>query len=39
MGKSLSGLYLRNCKMYEVDTWSGHWLRGVGVQNHGVTLI
>ena len=35
--KSLSGLYLRNCK--EVDTWYGHWLGAVGVQPHGVTLI
>ena len=37
-GKSLSGLYLRNCKAYEVDTWLVHWLGGVGVQRHGMTL-
>ena len=37
--KSLSGLYLRNCKVQEVDTWLGHWLKGVGVQRHGVTFI
>ena len=24
--KKLSGLYLDNCNMYEVDTWSEHWL-------------
>ena len=28
-GKSLSGLYLRNRKVYEVDTRLGHWL-GMG---------
>ena len=39
VGKSLSRLYLRNRKVSEVDTWYGHWLRGVGVQRHGVTLI
>ena len=39
VGKSLSGLYLGNCKVYAVDTWKGHWLGGVGVQCHGVTLI
>ena len=38
-GKSLSVLYLRNCKMYEVDTWLGLWLWGIGVQRHGVSLI
>ena len=37
--KILSGLYPRNYKMWEVDTWYGHWLGGVGVQHHGVTLI
>ena len=37
--KILSGLYLKNCKVLEVDTWYGHWLGGVGVQCHGVTLI
>ena len=37
--KSLSGLYLRNRKVYEIDTWLGHWLWGVGVQHHGVILI
>ena len=36
---SLSGLYLRNRKVKEVDTWLGHWLGDVGVQHHGVTLI
>ena len=40
ISKILSGLYLRNCKVYEVDTWTldGHWLGGVVVQNRGVTL-
>ena len=38
-GKSLSGLYLRNCKVKKVDTWVGHWLVGLGVQHHGLTLI
>ena len=38
-GKSLSGLYLTNRKVLEVDTWWGHWLGGVGVQRHGLTLI
>ena len=28
--KILSGLYLRNHKMQEVDTWLGHWLEGCG---------
>ena len=37
--KILFGLYLRNCKVYEVDTWLGHWLWGVCMQRHGVTLI
>ena len=37
-GKSLSRLYLRNCKVQEVVTWEEHWLKGVGVQHHGVTL-
>ena len=37
-GKSASGLYLRNLKLYNVDTWLGHWLGGVGVQR-SVTLI
>ena len=37
--KILSGLYLGNRKVYEFDTWEGHWLGGVGVQRHGVTLI
>ena len=36
---SLSGLYLRNRKVQEVHTWQGHWLGGVGVQRHGLTLI
>ena len=27
----LSGLYFRNHKAYEVDTWYGHWLGGIGV--------
>ena len=39
MGNSLSGLYLRNRKVLEVHTWQGHWLGGVGVQRHGLTLI
>ena len=38
-GKSLSRLYLRNRKVWEVDTWQGHWLGIVGVQRRGVTLI
>ena len=38
-GKSLSGLDLINHKVYEVETWLGHLLGGVGVQHHGVTLI
>ena len=29
--KILSGLYLRHCKVWEVNTWQGHWLVGVGV--------
>ena len=33
--KILCGLYLSNRKAEEVDTW----LRGVGMQCHGVTLI
>ena len=37
--KILSGLYLRNHKMQEVELWWGHWLGVVGVQRHGVTLI
>ena len=37
--KMLSGLYLGNCKVWEVDIWYGYWLGGVGVQRHGVTLI
>ena len=24
--KILSGLFLGNCKVWEVDTWLGHWL-------------
>ena len=30
--KILSGLYLGNHKVQEVDTWYRHWLGGVGVQ-------
>ena len=37
--KSLSGLYLGNRKVQEVDTWYGHWLGSVIVQCHGLTLI
>ena len=37
--KNLSGLNIGNRKMQEVDTCWGHWLGGVGVQCHGVTLI
>ena len=37
--KILSGLYLRNRKVLEVDTWQGNWSGGVGVQRHGLTLI
>ena len=37
--KILSGLYLRNRKVLQVDTLLGHWLGVVGVQRHGVTLI
>ena len=29
--KILSGLYLGNCKVQEVDIWQGHWLGSVGV--------
>ena len=36
--KILYGPYL-NCKLYEVDSWMGHWLEGAGVKHHGVTLI
>ena len=36
---SLTDGYLGNCKVKEVDTWWGHWLGGVGVQRHGLTLI
>ena len=35
----LSGIYCRNHKVWEVNTWRGHWLRGVGVQHHDVILI
>ena len=38
-GNRLSGLYLRNHKVCEVDTWYRHWLEVVCVQCHGVTLI
>ena len=38
-GKSLSGVYLRNRKIWEVDTWLGHWIGGVGVQSLSMTLI
>ena len=24
--KILSGLHLRNCKVYKVDAWKGHWM-------------
>ena len=37
--KIFSGLYLMNHKVYEVDTWYGHWLGGVGLQDHDVILI
>ena len=37
--KILSGLYLRNHKVEEVDTRCRHWLRVVGVQCHGVTSL
>ena len=37
--KILSGLYLGNHKVLEVDPWYGHWLGGVGVHRRGVTLI
>ena len=36
--KILSGLYLGNCRLQEVDTWQGHWLGVVGVQCHGCDL-
>ena len=29
VGKSLSRLYLRNCKVEKIDTLQGHWLGGV----------
>ena len=34
--KILSGLYLRNCKVQEVDTWYGDCY--VGVQCHDLSL-
>ena len=37
--KVLSGLYLKNHKVQEVDTWLGHWLGGIDVHRHGVTFI
>ena len=37
--KILSGLYLINRTVQEVDTWLGHWLGGVGVQRHGLIRI
>ena len=37
--KGLCRLYLRNCKVLEVDTSEGHWLEGVGMLCYGVTLI
>ena len=38
--KVLSRIYLENCEVYEVDTWSGLFLRFqcVGVRHHGVTF-
>ena len=39
MGKSLSKPYLGKRNLWEVETWGGHWLGGVDVQCHGVTLI
>ena len=38
VGKILSGLYLGNHKVKEVDTWYGHWLGGVDVQRHDMTF-
>ena len=35
----LSRLYLINCKVWEIETWYNHWLGGVSLQRHGVTLI
>ena len=35
----LSGLYLKICKVWEVDTWKGRWLVVEGKQCHGVILI
>ena len=35
----LSGLDLSNYKGWGVDTWCGHWLGGIGVQRHSLTLI
>ena len=37
--KILTGLYLGNRKLSEVNTWYGYWLWVVGVQHHSVTLI
>ena len=37
--KILTGLYLGNREVYEVDTYQEHWLGGVGVDRHGLTLI
>ena len=34
--KILSGLYLGNCKVYEVDSWMGHWFGSVAMMCHGV---
>ena len=36
--KILSGPYLENCKLKEVDSWMGHWLGSVGILNYGVTF-
>ena len=36
--KILSGLYHRNCKVQEVDSWMGFWLGSLGVLNHSVTF-
>ena len=37
--KILSGLYLGNHMVSEIDTLYGHWLDIVGVQHHCVILI
>ena len=37
--KTLSTLYLQNCKVKEVDAWYGHLSGVVGVHCHRMNLI